>query len=165
MIVGAVVGVAATILTGGIAALGIGALLTGAAVAGAAALGSLAGKTLSDVLGPNYSAQGKYWSFIIQRTTTRGYIESIQSVFEKERFADEEDWLALMVEVGKQMKCNYTAADVNSALKIVLAMAAGNGDANGTVRKSDYAYAINVGNGTRWFRTNAEDKFFIKISY
>jgi hypothetical protein len=165
LIAGAVIGVALTVLTGGIAAIGITSLLaTAGAAAGVAALGGLAGKTLSDVLGPNYSAQGKYWAFIIQRTTTRG-IESIQAVFEQERFADEQDWLALMVEVGSQMKCNYTPADVNAALKVVLAMAAGTGNGDGTVRQSDYAYAVNVGNGTRWFRLNAQDKFFIKISY
>ena len=165
LILGAVAGVALTVLTGGIAAIGITSLLaTGGAIAGAAALGATAGKTLSDVLGPNYSANGKYWSFILQRTTTRG-IESIQAVFEKERYADEEDWLALMVEVGSQMKCTYTPSDVNNALKVILAMAVGNGEANGTVRQSDYAYAVNVGNGTRWFRLNAQDKFFIKISY
>lgn len=165
LVLGGIAGVALTVLTGGIAALGVGALLTGGAIAGAAVAGSYLGKTLGDVLGKNYSAEGKYWATIIQRENDRAAFQSINKVFDNEKNSDESAWKELMVETGKQMKCVYTASDVNSALKIILSMAVGEGDSNGTVRKSDYAYAINVGNGTRWFRTNAVDKFNIKITY
>ena len=165
LVLGGIAGVALTVLTGGIAALGVGALLTGGAIAGAAVAGSYLGKTLGDVLGKNYSAEGKYWATIIQRENDRAAFQSINKVFDNEKKSDESAWKELMVETGKQMKCVYTASDVNSALKIILSMAVGEGDSNGTVRKSDYAYAINVGNGTRWFRTNAVDKFNIKITY
>ena len=163
-VLGAVVAGAAIILTGGAAALGVGALLTGAAVAGGVALGAAAGKTLGDVLGKNYNADGKYWSLIVQRENDRAPFESINKVFNREKDNDEKSWRELMVATGKEMKCTYTTEDVNAALKILLSLAIGSGDNNGTVRKSDYAYAVNVGNGTRWFRTNAVDKFNIKIT-
>lgn len=165
IVLGAVIAGAAIVLTGGAAALGVGALLTGGAVAGAVAIGSYAGKTLGDLLGKNYSADGKYWAFILQRENDRAAFSSINKVFNNEKNSDEASWKELMIATGKQMKCVYTASDVNVALKIILSMATGNGDANGTVRKSDYGYAVNVGNGTRWFRTNAVDKFNIKITY
>jgi hypothetical protein len=152
-------------LTGGIAALGVGALLTGGAIAGAAVAGSYIGKTLGDVLGKNYTADGKYWAIILQRENDRSLFQSINTVFNNEKNSDEAEWKELMIATGKQMKCVYTASDVNQALKIILSMAVGEGDSNGTVRKSDYGYAVNVGNGTRWFRTNAVDKFNIKITY
>jgi hypothetical protein len=86
-------------------------------------------------------------------------------VFAKERDVDEKSWKELLIATGKEMKCTYTAEDVNAALKIILSMRVGTGDSDGTVRQSDYGYAVGVGNGTRWFRTNAVDKFNIKITY
>jgi hypothetical protein len=165
LVLGGIAGVAISVLTGGIAALGVGALLTGGAIAGAAVAGSYIGKTLGDVLGKNYTADGKYWAIIIQRENDRSLGESINKVFNREKNSDEAEWKELMIATGKQIKCVYTASDVNQALKIILSMAVGEGDSNGTVRKSDYGYAVNVGNGTRWFRTNAVDKFNIKITY
>lgn len=121
--------------------------------------------TLEELLGKNYSVNDKYWAFILARENDRAFLSSINTVFNNEKNSDEASWKELLIATGKQMKCVYTTSDVNSALKIILSMAVGNGDGNGTVRKSDYAYAVNVGNGTRWFRTNAVDKFNIKITF
>jgi len=161
-VAGAVIAGAAIVATGGAAALGVGALLTGAAVVGGVAIGAVAGKTVENLLGKNYSATDKYWSFILQRETTRGFLENMNKVFEKEKNSDEKAWREIMIATGKEMKCTYTTSDVNAALKIILSLAI---EPNGNVRKSDYGYKVGVGNGTRWFRTNAVDKFNIKITY
>jgi len=162
---GGILGIAAT-LTYGLANLvtlgAVGAIDRALISGGTKSSGK---KTLAEVLGKNYDLTNKYWSFITLRETDRAPFESINKVFAKERDVDEKSWKELLIATGKEMKCTYTTEDVNAALKIILSMRVGTDDSNGTVRQSDYGYAVGVGNGTRWFRTNAVDKFNIKITY
>lgn len=162
---GGILGIAASLTYGltNFLTLGVVGLVDKALFSGGKAAGGK--KTLAEVLGENYDLTNKYWSFITLRETDRGFLENMNKVFAKERDVDEKSWKELLIATGKEMKCTYTVDDVNTALKTILSMRIGTGDSDGTVRQSDYGYAVGVGNGTRWFRTNAVDKFNIKITY
>jgi len=156
-----------TIVTGGIGALSFAAFLGGVGgVAATLALGALAGKRIGDVLGNNYSAEGKYWNFITQRSTTREPLQSTTKVFQKEASSDSQEWKQLLVESGKQMKVSYSVSDVQSALDVLLGLKATNNPSKqGDVRASDLSYRIEVGNEVRFFRPIVTSKFDVRISY
>jgi hypothetical protein len=156
-----------TIVTGGIGALSFAAFLGGVGgVAATLALGALAGKQIGDVLGKNYSAEGKYWNFITQRTTTRDFLQAATTVVKEEASADTIDWKQLLIETGKQMKVSYSVSDVQSALDVLLGLKATNNPSNqGDVRPSDLSYRIEVGNVVRFFKPIATSKFDVRISY
>ena len=156
-----------TIVTGGIGALSFAAFLGGVGgIATTLALGALAGKQIGDVLGKNYSAQGKYWNFITQRATTRGLLEPATKTLEREASSDSGEWKQLLIEAGKQMKVVYTISDVQQALNILLSLKATNNPKNhGDVRSTDLAYRIEVGNVVRFFKPIATSKYDVRISY
>jgi len=152
--------VAATVFT--ILTAGLGTV----AIAGIVAGGAAAGKTLGDILGRNYSVEGKYWDYITKRATTRSLFESANRVIEDEKNADQAEWKQLLIETGKQMRVAYTTSDVQSAINVLLSIkATDNPKEMGEVRKGDLGYRIEVGNVVRFFRVTARNKFDVSITY
>jgi hypothetical protein len=154
IVAGALVGIAGILVI-----VGTGGAALPAVLAGAASLTPLAWKAVNDAVVSRFS--GSYIEYILARATTRGFLESKNSVYNKERDADEKDWNSLLSIATRTMGASrFTAEQLRAALAIALA-------ASQNTKATQLQYSTNVGwfgGDDRWTQITVNSPSKIKLT-
>lgn len=158
-------GLGALIAGGLLAAAGVVLLIGTGGAALPAILAGVAGLAPSAVTALNNTIKnrfgGSYIEFIIARTTDRGVTESRNSVFQKERRADERDWNSLLSVARQSLgTTQITVAQIKAALALALA-------AGSNTRPTDLSYTMKVGRitkETRRYTISVDNPYKISVT-
>lgn len=142
---GSIVAGALVAVAGVLVIVGTGGAALPAVLAGAASLTPLAWKAVNDAVISRFN--GSYIEYILARAQTRGFLESKNSVWNKERDRDEKDWNSLLSIATRTMGASrFTTEQLKAALAIALA-------ASKNAKATQLQYSTNVG----WF--GGDDKW------
>jgi hypothetical protein len=125
--------------------IGTGGAALPAVLAGAASLTPIAWNAINQAVISRFG--GSYIEYILARAQSRGFLESKDSVWNKERDRDEKDWNSLLSIATRTMGASrFTTDQLKAALAIALA-------AGQNTRATQLQYSTNVG----WF--GGDDKW------
>ncbi len=134
IIAGALVAVAGVLVI-----IGTGGAALPAVLAGAASLTPIAWKAINDTVVSRFN--GSYIEYILARSQSRDLFESKNSVFNREREADEKDWNSLLSIATRTMGASrFNAQQLRAALAIALS-------GSKSSKPTELKYTMNVG----WF--------------